>query len=418
MSIGYACLTLGVPGTEIKGCLLKNANEDNLARLVRNNLSSLKNIIDYNAANGILLFRISSDIIPFGSNSANTLQWKTIFSNELNAIGEMIKRAGIRVSMHPGQYTVLNSPNKAVVKRAIEDLNYHSGFLDSLGVDSSNKIVLHVGGAYGDKAAALLRFAQSFKELDNSVCRRLVIENDDRVFNIGDVLELASNLGLPVIYDNLHNRLNSCDRTKDDFYWVSKCALSWKEKDGIQKIHYSQQNHSKRSGSHSESIHLKEFMEFYSGLGERKPDIMLEVKDKNLSALKCINSTSINGHISLLEAEWARYKYAVLERSPNDYRKIRGLLRDKSPYPAAAFYSAVEDAYRHVHNQGNFVNAALHVWGYFKNYAGEKEKKRFEDLLQTYANTGNSVAAVKNHLFRLSVKYDQEYLLNSYYFIK
>lgn len=46
MSIGYACLTVGVPNTTLKGCLLKNINEEKLIELIRHNLTSLENIIN------------------------------------------------------------------------------------------------------------------------------------------------------------------------------------------------------------------------------------------------------------------------------------------------------------------------------------------------------------------------------------
>jgi UV DNA damage endonuclease len=104
---------------------------------------------------------------------------------------------------------------------------------------------------------------------------------------------------------------------------------------------------------------------------------MLEVKDKNLSAVKCILCTAEKGTIKALEQEWGRYKYAVLERSPGEYQKIRTLLKDKTAYPAAAFYRAIEHAYAQPIADGNRVNAAQHVWGYFRNTANEKEKDRF-----------------------------------------
>ena len=110
------------------------------------------------------------------------------------------------------------------------------------------------------------------------------------------------------------------------------------------KIHYAQQARSKKPGSHSGSIRIDEFLEFYKGLSQVPLDIMLEVKDKNLSAVKCINCTSINGKIGDLEDEWSRYKYIVLERLPENYIKIRKLLKDKSAYPAVAFYRLIDEA--------------------------------------------------------------------------
>ena len=417
MSIGYACLTVGVPDTDIKGCLLKNAGEERLAELIRHNLTSLMNITEYNDANGIRLFRISSDIIPFGSGQISPLPWADLFREELSAVGERIKKAGIRVSMHPGQYTVLNSPEKQVAERAAEDLRYHAAFLDSLGADSAGKIILHVGGVYGDKKAAVLRFSERYRDLDESIRRRLVIENDDRSYHIGDVLELGAHLGIPVVYDSLHNRVNGCDASKSDADWIAQCAPTWGEKDGRQKVHYSQQATGKSAGSHSESIAADEFLDFFSSLGENRPDIMLEVKDKNLSAVKCINCTAQPGNISMLELEWSRYKYAVLETSPSDYQKIRELLKDKFSYPAIAFYRLIEHARAQEAAPGNAVNAALHVWGYFKNVAADEEKKRFSGLLQDYEKNGLSTGKIKRFLLGLAEKYGQEYLLHSYYFL-
>ncbi len=82
------------------------------------------------------------------------------------------------------------------------------------------------------------------------------------------------------------------NKEKNVIDWINECKKTWKEKDGFQKIHYSQQDPLKRTGSHSNTIKIDEFLDFYESLGRKDIDIMLEVKDKNLSALKCINCTS------------------------------------------------------------------------------------------------------------------------------
>ena len=83
--------------------------------------------------------------------------------------------------MHPGQYTVLNSLSESVVENAVDDLKYHAYFLDCLGMDESCKIVQHIGGVYGDKKQAINRFIVNYKRLDESIKKRLIIENDDIV---------------------------------------------------------------------------------------------------------------------------------------------------------------------------------------------------------------------------------------------
>ncbi|MBK5194361.1 MAG: hypothetical protein JJE07_14415 [Flavobacteriaceae bacterium] len=75
MSIGYACVRLGVSNTSQKSCIQKNATDEKLMEIISHNLNALENIIDYNKRVNIRLFRISSDIIPFGSSPANTLKW-------------------------------------------------------------------------------------------------------------------------------------------------------------------------------------------------------------------------------------------------------------------------------------------------------------------------------------------------------
>ncbi len=417
MSIGYACLTVGVPDTAQKSCLLKNVSEERLLEIIEHNLNSLEKIIDYNIRNDIRLFRISSGLIPFGSSPVNKLKWWDIFSRCFQQISEKIRQNKIRVSMHPGQYTVLNSPDEDVVIRSIADLNYHTRVLQCLDVGTEHKVVLHIGGVYNDKKQAVKRFISNYRSLDKGVKDRLVLENDDKSYNICDVLEISEVLGAPVIYDNLHNYLNPCGRQKSDIYWINECQKTWKAGDGIQKIHYSQQDSRKKAGSHSDSIRINEFMAFYENLDRKDIDIMLEVKDKNLSAVKCINCTSGNNSIKVLEQEWSRYKYSVLERSPSDYNEIRKLLKNKEDHPAVPFYNLLEDAFRADYTIGNSVNAALHVWGYFKDSASEHERNRFLKGIEDYRQGKTSIGTIKNILWKMTVKYRQQYLLNSYYFV-
>ena len=127
MSIGYACLAIAVPGSDIKGCTLKNATEERLLSLIGHNLDSLERMIDYNVNNGIKLFRISSDLIPFGSSLAAELPWQQIYAESFR-ISVIRSRAGMRVSMHPGQYTVLNSPANSLWAVLQDPQLSHKGF--------------------------------------------------------------------------------------------------------------------------------------------------------------------------------------------------------------------------------------------------------------------------------------------------
>ena len=416
MSIGYACLNIGTPNTNIRSVMQRNATPEKLTEVTEHNLAALERMIDYNHKNDIKLFRISSDLIPFGSSPVNALPWWDIHAEAFQHIGAKIRKSGMRVSFHPGQYTVLNSPDEDVVARAILDLAYHAKMLECLGVDNQHKIVLHVGGIYGDKKEALQRFEQNFRRLPEAVRNRLIIENDDRLYNIEEVLELARRLQILAVYDNLHHAINPPPSGGTDQYWIVEAKKTWKAADGKQKIHYSQQVPSKQPGAHTDTIDLEAFLQFYNQLEDPAIDIMLEVKDKNLSAIKCQNATTAIPRLVLLEKEWGRYKYAILEKSPAIYQAIRTLLKDKEAYPVQEFYRLIDTAFAEEICPGYAENAAAHVWGYFKKHATDAERSQYEKNLENYRNNTGRLLAVKCQLFKLAEKYGSEYLLRSLYF--
>lgn len=416
MSIGYACIVLGEMDTKLKGCTLKNASNERILEILEHNLNSLENIIDYNIRNRIFLFRISSDMVPFGSSIASNIEWDKIYEEKLSKIGQKILDSNMRVSMHPGQYTVLNARDADVYKRSVEDIKYHDRFLNSLNLDNKHKIIVHIGGAYNDKSSSIKRFIENIKTMDEFTGKRLVIENDDRSFDIGDILSISHAAGKPAVFDNLHNELNPNSEMRDDLYWIKQSAKTWREEDGISKIHYSIQDDRKKSGSHSQTINVRKFADYYNYIGGGNIDIMLEVKDKNLSAVKCMNAVG-SKNIKLLEDEWARYKYAVLERSPANYRHIRSLLKDKKAYPVYEFYDLIDEAMSIESVNNVKLNALLHVWGYFKDTVEDREKKNFLKKLDDF-NRGNiKIKTLKTILYGFVIKYNQEYLKDSYYFL-
>jgi UV DNA damage endonuclease len=155
-------------------------------------------------------------------------------------------------------------------------------------------------------------------------------------------------------------------------------------------------------------------MQFYTSIRTRDVDIMVEVKDKNLSAIKCINAIA-SPKIQRLEKEWGRYKYLVLEHSPIGYHEIEQLLKNKSTYPVREFYRLIDEAMRTQVKPGNAVNAAQRVWGYYKDSTDENTGLRFEKHIDKVSK-GESTIPLKRLLWKLAGIQKQKYLLNSLYF--
>ena len=98
---------------------------------------------------------------------------------------------------------LLASPRPEVVASASAELEYQGLLAQLVGADTIN---LHVGGAYGDKPAALARFSRSFSRLSYRVRRRLSVENDDTSYTVRDLLPLCGALSIPLVYDVHHHR--------------------------------------------------------------------------------------------------------------------------------------------------------------------------------------------------------------------
>ncbi|MFT5871628.1 MAG: UV DNA damage endonuclease [Clostridium sp.] len=412
MKIGYACIPLTTNARTNRRLTLKNFSENMFLEILEQNLIDLRAILANNEKYNIKLFRISSDIVPLGSHSINEIQWHKYFKNELNEIGEYIKKCGMRVSMHPGQYTVLNAEKEEIVAKAIIDLEYHARFLDSLGIDSSNKIILHIGGGYGDKSSAINRFIENFNRLSPSVKDRLVIENDGKIFNIDNVLFVSKQINIPVIFDNLHHQCNH-EMEVPIKEIMKEVAKTWQEKDGSIKVHYSQQNLHKQIGAHSNTILIKSFLEYYEEVKEFNIDIMLEVKDKDISAIKCnliIDNINNKSKSNVIEKQWAKYKYVLMERNYKYYKECSKLVKENCTIEE--FYKYTDGIINFDVENGSFINTAEHVWGYVKDYASDREQMHFKKLILDIEHKEK----VKIYLRKLCDKYNAEYILKSYYF--
>lgn len=414
--IGYACMNMDIYPNDYKTCRKDRITHERLTALITHNLEVLERTIDYNILQHNAMFRVSSSLIPFGSSPLNTVDWVHDFHDRFEIMRQKIKDNDIRISVHPGQYTVINSLDEKVVNASIAELRYHVQILECLAPMRTSKMILHVGGIYGDKQAAMRRFIDVYNyRLDERIKRHLIIENDDRLYTVEDVLSIAAQIPIPVVFDNLHHATNPSLENESLESIVKRVAATWKPEDGRPKMHYSQQAAGKRSGAHSETIDLDQFiadyMEIYSYV---TTDIMLEVKDKNRSFVK-VNALMYPSH-RILEQEWAHYKYWVMARSQNAYNMLRELFKDNRPVDPTVFYGIVDRLRDLPFNIKAQTNALQHIWGYFKHLATHAEKQHYAKLFGAIANDASTLNPCIRYLKRLADKYAVEYLTSSYYF--
>jgi UV DNA damage endonuclease len=282
MRVGYACVNTQLPSSS-RTLRLANLTDARLRELIAANLDALESILQWNLEHDIRVFRLTSNLIPFGSHAANALRWSEEFAPSLRELGALMR--GMSISTHPGQYTVLSSARPAVVEASIGELAYHDLLLSAFGLDYSHKIVLHVGAGAAAAEVAFDRFAAAFARLPLGAARRLVLENDER-WPLAPVLELAQRLRLPVVFDVFHHRLAPSLEGASVRELVLRAAATWRAGDGRQEVHFSTQDPGKRPGAHAETLDAAEFERFADEVADLPIDCIVEVKDKERSALR------------------------------------------------------------------------------------------------------------------------------------
>jgi UV DNA damage endonuclease len=287
MKIGYPCVNEAMDCSAANTFRLASYSEERLIAAVSANLTCLRRMLEWNVSQGLLFFRMGSGIVPFGSHEINTFPWQTHFAADFKAIGDYIKSNNLRVSFHPDQFVVLNSPSPDIVQRSIQELVYQGSMLDLMGLDSTAKLQIHVGGLYGDRESAIRRFAEVHATLPTAVQVRLVVENDDRLFPLRDCLELHEMTGVPILFDNFHHEcLNHGEPMAEA---LRLAAGTWDPvADGVPMMDYSSQALGERKGKHTDDLVDELFAAFLDELRGLDFDMMLEIKNKEVSALRAV----------------------------------------------------------------------------------------------------------------------------------
>ena len=296
MRLGYPCLNRTLEadrpnrGTTVKHVktLTDAERREKLDRLLINNLENNLEILRFNVENDIEFYRFCSDIVPLATHPV-TEDWDylQVGTELLEKIGDYIKQHDLRITMHPEHFTVLNSTKNGVVEKAIEDLKYHSRLYRAMGLDTRHKIVLHLGGVYGDKEKSKRRFIEHFRQLeDEDIKERLIVENDDDSYRATEVLEVARELEIPMVMDVHHF---NCNHTSGESLaeLLPLCFATWKEERPI--VHFSSPGDEDNPSLHAADIDADDFREFMTLAGETTGldfDVMLECKNKELALFK------------------------------------------------------------------------------------------------------------------------------------
>lgn len=271
---------------------------------LRTSIEYLHAIFDYLEEQAITMYRISSDIAPYLTHPE-----KPEFRNqirearrELAALGKLARDRNLRLSFHPSQYIVLNSPDERLIAQSIHDIESAAEMLDVMELGPEARVVIHVGGLYEDRVSARDRWMRTYEiRLSKCARERLVLENDDVSFSAADVLAIHQHVGVPLVFDHQHFWCLNPERLELR-PTVEAFLRTWPK--GVRpKIHFSSPRTEMREcierdrktkrrrkvlkppllTGHADFINAFEFATFMRLMGELEFDVMLEAKMKDVA---------------------------------------------------------------------------------------------------------------------------------------
>ena len=180
-----------------------------LADIALHNANALREILLYCATLGIASFRISSQIFPLATHPASGYSLAQLpdgdeVTHRLGEARRLAQKHGIRLSLHPDQFVVLNSVRPDVVASAIRELEWQAEIAEMVGADV---ICLHGGSTAGGWDSAVDRLISGVDRLSEKVRSRLALENDDRCFPLVELLPVSLATGIPLVLDAHHHRV-------------------------------------------------------------------------------------------------------------------------------------------------------------------------------------------------------------------
>lgn len=257
---------------------------DRILETYRHNVAGIDRAVSYLIEHGIKSFRVSSSLFPLYDLAGEIGRSDPLILAWLRAVGQRIREAGIRVTTHPGQFTVLSSDRDSVVDNSIRELEYHAWIFDAMGLPQTPYAAINIHGGKRGRTEQLIHV---IKNLPTTVRSRLTLENDEKCYNVRELLRVYEATGVPVVFDSHHFTFGEGDLTFQDAFHAS--MQTW---GGVKPLqHLSNTEPGMENGSfndrraHSDMIHHVPPLQL-SALRDDTVDVDVEAKMKNIAVLK------------------------------------------------------------------------------------------------------------------------------------
>jgi UV DNA damage repair endonuclease len=219
----------------------RDVAEERLWDIMVHNIASYKRLIEYVGSLPLELrmVRLGSDVLPVYTQHEWSYYWKRpdvvqYAEREFAKVGATARALDVRLSMHPGQFTVLASDNPEIVDRSVEEFEYHTDIIRWMGYGRTFqdfKCNVHISGRQGPAGIKHAVNTRLSPEARNSI----TIENDENKWGLDASLELVDTCALVLDIHHHWCREGEYIHATDDRF--TRVIDSWR---GVRPvIHYS-----------------------------------------------------------------------------------------------------------------------------------------------------------------------------------
>jgi len=218
----------------------KEVAEQKLWDLMVDNIEATRKLVEKVGSlnENLRMVRLSSDILPVYTQQDWCGFWRrsdvrAYCERAFGAVGALARKNNVRLSMHPGQFTVLASENPGIVERSIEEFEYHADMVRWMGYGKTFqdfKINVHISGKQGPQG-----IISALQRLTPEARNCITIENDENCWGIDSSLELEKHCAL--VLDIHHHWIRTGDYIQPSDDRVKRVIDSWR---GVRPTcHYS-----------------------------------------------------------------------------------------------------------------------------------------------------------------------------------
>jgi UV DNA damage endonuclease len=273
-----------------------------LERIALMNLQNTLRLLKHNAVSDIHFYRLTSRLIPL-ANHEELLDWDYMkpLKEMLSEIGDFAKKYEMRIDFHPDHFVLINSLKNNILKNSIKTLKMHYLLLKGIGIDTTHRCVMHIGGNYKETEKSLERFIYNWMVVPRSIQEMIILENDDTSFTLDDTLYICEKLGIPLVFD-YHHHLAHYRNANWEVNW-ERVVQTWKCSPLPIKMHISSPKSEKAYRHHADYVDIDMFFRFLKEIqgSISQIDCMIEAKQKDEALFKLMEDVKKREDVDIID---------------------------------------------------------------------------------------------------------------------